>query len=295
MAPMQLFVGCPVWACKAWVGNFYPPGTKPSDYLREYSHRLTTIEGNTTFYAAPGPKALDHWVSETPESFRFCPKIPKAISHQGTLAPRIAAVQEFLGTMRRLGDRLGPMFLQLPPRYSPALIDDLRLFIEAWPSDCRLAVEVRHLDWFDAPHTEALDELLTRHALARVSIDTRPIRKLEGDRILTGTVYATLLEARRQKPDVPVDPHPTTDFLFVRYIGHPEMEVNAPFLDEWAGRIAKALRSGSDAYVFCHSPETVAAPFVCRDLHTRLRRLIDIPALPWENLSQDRPEQQRLL
>ncbi len=292
---MQLFVGCPVWACKAWVGNFYPQGTMPSNYLREYSRRLTTIEGNTTFYATPGPKALEHWVSETPESFRFCPKIPKAISHQGTLAPHIAAARQFVDTLSGLGGRLGPMFLQLPPRYSPALIDDLRLFIEAWPSDCRLAVEVRHLDWFGAPHTEALNALLARHAMARVAIDTRPIRKLEGDRILTGTVYATLLEARRQKPDVPVDPQTTTDFLFVRYIGHPQMEVNAPYLDEWADRIAKALRSGSDVFAFCHSPETVAAPFVCRDLHARVRRLIDIPALPWANADQDRPEQHRLL
>ncbi len=292
---MQLFVGCPVWACKAWVGNFYPQGTRPSDYLREYSRRLTTIEGNTTFYATPGPKALEHWVSETPESFRFCPKIPKAISHQGPLAPRVDAAREFVGTLSSLGVRLGPMFLQLPPRYSPALIDDLRLFIEAWPSDFRLAVEVRHLDWFDSPHSEVLSELLARHAMARVAIDTRPIRKLEGDRTLTGTVYATLLEVRRQKSDVPVDPQSTTDFLFLRYIGHPQLEVNAPYLDEWADRIAKTLSSGSDVFAFCHSPETVAAPFVCRDLHARVRRLIEIPALPWANAGQDRPEQQRLL
>lgn len=291
----RLFIGCPVWACKAWVGNFYPEGTKPADYLREYGRRLTAIEGNTTFYAVPGPKALEHWVSETPSSFRFCPKIPKAISHEGNLVPRIGAALAFVSEMKALGERLGPMFLQLPPRYSPRLFDDLRAFVEAWPSTCRLAVEVRHTDWFDAVHTAELNELLSAHAMGRVAIDTRPIRKLEGDTILSGTTYATLLEARHQKPDVPVVAERTTDFLFVRYIGHPEMDVNAPLLDEWAGHIARELSLGSDAYIFCHSPETVSAPFVARELHTRVRRLVDIPALPWDNATQDRVEQQRLL
>ncbi len=291
----RLFIGCPVWACKAWVGNFYPEGTKPAEYLREYGRRLTTIEGNTTFYAVPGPKALGHWVSETPASFRFCPKLPKTISHEGDLAPRIDAARDFVAQMKTLGERLGPIFLQLPPRYSPRLFDDLRSFVEAWPPDCRLAVEVRHLDWFGTPHDAQLNQLLAQHSIARVAIDTRPIRKLEGDKVLEGTVYATLLEARRQKPDVPVVGERTADFLFVRYIGHPDMEINAPFLEDWAVRIADELRTGSDAYVFCHSPETIAAPFVCRELHSRVRRLIDIPALPWEDASQDRFKQQRLL
>ncbi len=291
----QLFIGCPVWACKAWVGNFYPDGTKPADYLREYSRRLTTIEGNTTFYAVPGPKALAHWVDETPESFRFCPKVPKMISHEGLLVPRIQAAQEFVDVMRVLGERLGPMFLQLPPRYSPRLIDDLRLFLEAWPSDCRLAVEVRHLDWYDAPHNEELNALLSSQAIARVSIDTRPIRALDGDKILTGTVYETLLAARLQKPAVPIVQGRTTDFAFLRFIGHPDMRINAPLLDEWAKRLATELRAGADGYVFCHSPETVAAPFVCRELYGRVRALIDIAPLPWEDTGQNHFEQQRLL
>jgi uncharacterized protein YecE (DUF72 family) len=295
MPPMHLFVGCPVWACKGWVGTFYPQGTKPSDYLREYSRRLTTIEGNTTFYAVPGPKTIEHWLSETPASFRFCPKIPKSISHQGTLAPRIDAAAEFIAAMRSLGERLGPMFLQLPPRYSPRLIQDLRIFLDAWPRDCRLAVEVRHLDWFDTPYTSELNDLLSARAMARVVIDTRPIRSLEGDSILTGTVYKMLLEARRQKPDVPVMPERTTDFIFVRYIGHPQMTINGPLIGEWADYIAAQLWDGSDAYVFCHSPESLAAPFLCRELHAGVARQIALPRLPWDDAGQNAVEQQRLL
>ncbi len=292
---MQLFVGCPVWACKAWVGEFYPQGTRPADYLREYSRRLTTIEGNTTFYAVPGPKTIEHWLTETPLSFRFCPKIPKNISHAGPLANQIEAAAEFIQAMRGLGGRLGPMFLQLPPRYSPRLVDDLRLFLEAWPQDCRLAVEVRHLDWFEASNDAELNSLLSRRGMARVVIDTRPIRSLEGDRILAGSVYETLLEARRQKPNVPAIPQRTTDFVFIRYIGHPAMRINTPLLEEWAGHLAAELRGGTDAYVFCHSPEALIAPFICRELHIAVRRLVDIPPLPWDSAGKDAFEQDRLL
>ncbi len=292
---MNLLVGCPVWACKAWVGDFYPQGTKPSDYLREYSHRLTTIEGNTTFYAVPGPKTIEHWLLETPPSFRFCPKVPQAISHAGPLAARIDAAHEFVDFMRALGTRLGPMFLQLPPRYSPALLDDLRLFLEAWPADCRLAVEVRHKGWFDEPSDSELNSHLSARGMARVVIDTRPIRNLEGDRILAGTVYQTLLEARRQKPDLPVLPKRTTDFLFVRYIGHPEMTINLPLLQDWAQIIADQLRSGAEAYVFCHSPQALIAPFLCRELHAAVRRQLDIPPLPCDSAGRGAFEQERLL
>ena len=116
---MTLYLGCPVWSFKGWVGNFYPKGTQPKDFLREYAHRVTTIEGNTTFYAIPASKTIESWVEQTPESFKFCLKIPKAISHNGTLKDYIDRAAEFVNIMRPLASKLGPMFLQLPPSYSP--------------------------------------------------------------------------------------------------------------------------------------------------------------------------------
>ena len=56
---MSIYLGCPIWSFKGWVGNFYPKGTKPADFLREYARRLTTVEGNTTFYAVPAPKTIE--------------------------------------------------------------------------------------------------------------------------------------------------------------------------------------------------------------------------------------------
>jgi len=291
---MNLFIGCPIWSFKGWVGNFYPEGTKPADYLREYARRLTTIEGNTTFYAVPAPKTIDGWVENTPETFRFCPKIPKAISHAGRLAEHIDAARAFVEVMFRLGSRLGPLFLQLPPKYSPRLFSDLKSFLEAWPPAVRLAVEVRHLDWFETPFNESLNALLADHNMARVVIDTRPIRGLDGDQILAGSVYQTLLEARQRKPDVPVYQERTADFTFLRLIGHPRREPNLPFLKEWVDYLSQQIPQGVNAYVFCHSPNNLVAPDLCRAFHRRLSEKIAIPPLPWDQIESDSFEQGRL-
>lgn len=291
---MNLYIGCPIWSFKGWVGNFYPKGTKPADFLHEYARRLTTIEGNTTFYAVPSAKTLEQWRDEMPETFRFCPKVPRAISHDGKLAENVAAAQQFIEVMSGLGTRLGPMFLQLPPYYSPRLLDDLKIFLDAWPAHIRLGVEVRHLDWFENPHHQILNEILSSHNMARVVIDTRPIRSLDGDEILAGGVYQSLLEARARKPDVPILPERTADFVFIRYIGHPQMEVNLPFLEEWSSFLTAQLRDGSDAYVFCHSPENLTAPWLCRDLHKRIAAGVSLPPLPW-NDEAEHLEQGRLL
>src|SRR4030065_539728 len=150
---MKLYLGCPIWANKDWVGSFFPEGTKSKDFLREYARRLTAVEGNTTFYAVPSPKTVQEWISEMPETFRFCPKLPRSISHTG-----------------KLGEHQDEA-LRLPPRYPPGGFDDLQAFLDAWPSAVPLAVEVRHLGWFDSPHNERLNELLAGRGMARVVID----------------------------------------------------------------------------------------------------------------------------
>ncbi len=292
---MNLYIGCPIWSFKGWVGNFYPEGTRPSEFLREYSRRLNAIEGNTTFYAVPAEKTILGWVAETPESFRFCAKIPKAISHAGNLVPGIERAREFVKIMSQLGPRMGPMFLQLPPSYSPRLLGDLAVFLDAWPEKARLGVEVRHSSWFDPPNHAALMKLLSDHAMARVVIDTRPIRSLDHDKILEGSVYQQLLRARQAKPDVPVFMERTTDFLFLRYIGHPDLEQNRPFLQEWAEYVANEIGQGADAYVICHSPENLTAPLLAREFHRLVAKKIPLPDLPWETLKPDEPRQVPLL
>ena len=107
---------------------------------------------------------------------------------------------------------------------------------------------------------------------------------LEGDKILEGSIYQTLLEARERKPDVPILRKRTADFSFLRYIGHPQMEVNTPLLDEWGSFLASELRHGSEIYVFCHSPDNLLAPWLCREFYMRIANQVNILPLPWDEI-----------
>lgn len=70
-----------------------------------------------------------------------------------------------------------------------------------------------------------------------------------------GSSYESLLEARERKPDVPVFLERTADFIFLRFIGHPELSQNFPAMDEWVKYLVEEMNLGSSAFVFCHSPE----------------------------------------
>ena len=289
-----LYLGCPIWAYKGWAGDFYPEGTRPGDYLYEYARRLTTVEGNTTFYAVPPSQTLRRWAEDTPETFRFCPKLPRTVSHAGKLLGHLEEAVRFLEVMGQLGPRLGPIFLQLPPRYPPDLLADLEAFLGGWPPSAQLAVEVRHPGWFEPSHHQALNELLREHAAARVVIDTRPIRSLRHDGILDGSVYLRLLQARERKPDLPILTERTASFTFLRYIGHPQMAENASYLAEWAEHLAGWLSEGADAYVFCHCPDERLDPWLCRELHRLVAARLPIQPLPWDAADSNAARQERL-
>jgi uncharacterized protein YecE (DUF72 family) len=271
----MLYIGCPAWGEKAWVGNFFPARTPASKFLYLYSRRLTSVEGNSTFYATPSTEMIARWRQETPSTFRFCPKVSRDISH----GPRLDQTREetllFTERMRGLGDRLGPMFLQLPPSFAPSHLEHLQAFLVFWPSDLRLAVEVRHPAFFTEQQAGALNVLLGRYHAARVMMDTRPLRT--GD-----TQEEELLATRERKPDLPLQVAVTTDFAFLRYIGHPVVAVNEPFLDEWGPQLGQWLTQGKTLYVFCHCPSEEHAPGLCTALYQRVQALLPLPPLPWQ-------------
>lgn len=115
-----------------------------------------------------------------------------------------------------------------------------------------------------------------------------------------GSVYARakerLRQARERKPDVPLLPERTASFVFVRYIGHPQLDVNEPFLEEWAERLANWLDEGIEVYAFCHCPDETISPQICRELHRRIAARTTIDALPWDNIGDEfEGKQARLL
>jgi uncharacterized protein YecE (DUF72 family) len=279
MENQRFFIGCPIWSYKEWVGTLFPPRTPAGEFLRIYSRKLSTVEGNTTFYSVPSAETVARWRAETPQGFRFCPKIPRYISHTSALASMQAATLAFVERMRGLGERLGPIFLQLPPTFAPTHLPQLETWLGFWPADVRLAVEVRHLAFFDKEESLALNTLLNQQCAARVIMDTRPIRIGPSDE-------QGMLQAHERKPDLPVYPAITTDFAFLRYIGHPRSEINAPFLDTWATRVAQWLERGLTVYVFCHCPFELHSPAICYELYQRVQKLISLPGLSWQPASE---------
>lgn len=274
---MGFALGCAVWAYRDWVGTFYPPKTASKDFLRCYGDRFPTVEGNTTFYSVPNPEIIQRWRKETPDGFTFFPKFPQAISHQGLLTPRIPEALQFIQRMRGLGDRLGGIFLQLPPNYSPTLLADLTTFLQGIGQEgLRLGVEVRQRDWFTSPHREALNPVLRSQNIGRVLLDTRPIYAFDDD--------AQAL-SQRKKPQLPLHLDITADFTLVRLISHPHAPNNETFLAQWVQPIGQWLAQDLQIYFYVHCPDEGRSPFTALNLQERLQQQhLPIPQLPWQNV-----------
>lgn len=277
----KLYLGCAVWAFRDWVGDFYPAGARAGDFLKLYGDRLTAVEGNTTFYSIPDAAMVDRWAANTPATFRFCPKISRVYSHSGELMPHIEDAIAFLKIMQRLGPRLGPMFLQLPPSYGPSYLKDLAQFLARWPREVApIAVEVRHLDWFSDPYEGYLNELLTRLDVGRVLLDTRPMY----DGIEEGLADPQFASERR-KPKVPLHPVVTAQSVLVRYISHPDLNFNDPYLLEWVPRLKSWLETGKTVYLFIHCPDEARSPAIARHFYESLKVIYpEVPSLPWDQV-----------
>lgn len=275
---MTFSIGCAVWGHKSWVGELYPKGSKAAEFLHLYSQRFTTVEGNTTFYSVPNQETIAQWISQMSPGFEICPKLPRQITHNGLLQTSIPDALEFLEKMQNLGEHLGLIFAQLPPNYTPNLLEDLTTFLEALSrTKVPLALEVRHAEWFKEPHASNLNALLQQLAIGRVILDTRPAY----------TKSASFLEpVEPRKPKLPVQPVVTAPFTLVRFISHPDQEVNQPFMEEWVSWIDQWLHLGKHIYFFVHCPIEQYSPNNARHFQQLLENhKITVPALPWNSLS----------
>ena len=270
---MSISIGCAIWSFPGWAGEVYPPKTPAKDFLRVYSHHFPAVEGNTTFYAIPDKKTIDRWIAQTPPGFKFYLKFPRAITHNGLLEPYILPAQVFVTQMQELGDKLGVIFIQLPPNYAPEKLSDLAIFLTALSQqNVSLALEVRHLDWFKLPHQERLNQLLTKLGIGRVILDSRPI--YEADQ--SGEVIIVC-----KKPQVPIDLTLTAPFTLIRYVSHPVRSANQIWLEGWAQQIQTWLQDDVQISMFFHCPIEIKSPINARYLHEMLvARSISINPLP---------------
>ena len=81
----RLRLGTQGWNYDAWVGPFYPPGTRPAEYLTVYARAFETVEVDSTFYAIPPIKTVRGWYDRTPPGFTFALKLPQEITHERRL------------------------------------------------------------------------------------------------------------------------------------------------------------------------------------------------------------------
>jgi uncharacterized protein YecE (DUF72 family) len=288
MDDRQFYLGLAIWGHQGWRGDLLPAGSQSRDFLSLYSRRFPVVEGNTMFYATPDATTVQRWAAQTPPDFRFCPKLAKAVTHQGRLLPQLPVALDVLDRMRGFGDRLGPLFIQLPPRYGPTQFDDLNQFLQGWTAaapDSEIALEVRHLDWFKPDWAMQLTALLEDLGVGRVLLDSRPIYTGPPSPLLDQLPAAQ----RDKKPAVPLQPSVTSDFAFVRYIGHPAVDRNIPDLTVWAQQVIAWLAQGKRVYFFVHCPIENHSPAIAGQFQTlleaaALERRIPVPPLPWQHL-----------
>ncbi len=205
----SLRVGTSSWSAQDWVGPFYPPGTAPGDFLRVYAERFDTVECDATFYAIPAERTVDGWAAKTPEDFLFCAKVPREITHDRELVDCADVVEAFTGTMRRLGPRLGPLVAQFPyfakgrdpEEYATGDGFRARLaaFLDVWPADVELTVEVRNAHWVAPPLLDLLRERGVGLTLPAYYTMPSPGRLFRGPEPATAeTIYVRFLGNHRE-------------------------------------------------------------------------------------------------
>jgi uncharacterized protein YecE (DUF72 family) len=179
-------IGTAGWSLpKPHAAEFPSEGT----HLQRYAQRFSGVEINSSFYRPHKPDTYARWAASVPPAFRFAVKVPREITHVRKLVCPADPLDRFLSEAGALGDRLGPLLVQLPPSLgfdetiAGAFFDALRARFDG------LAVcEPRHPSWF-TPRAEAL---LVQHRLARAAADPAPVPAAASPGGWPGLVYHRL-------------------------------------------------------------------------------------------------------
>lgn len=285
---LPYFLGCPSWSEPAWRGSLYPAHAPSAEFLSHYARVFNAVEGNTTFYASPSVETVARWAARMPAELRFCAKLPREVSHNGDLRANLDAAETFRRLLAPLGPRVAPYWLQLPASFTPARLAELHSFLELWQGG-ELAVEVRHPAFFDKGEDERrLNRLLHERGIERICLDSRALFSCD---LRTPAV----LHAQAKKPRLPLRPAAFSQSPQVRFIGHPELSANDPFMAPWLDKVASWIDEGRTPYVFLHTSDNRLAPQLAQRFHQQLmQRLPGLIALP-EPEGDARTEQLGLL
>jgi uncharacterized protein YecE (DUF72 family) len=242
-------LGTQGWNYDAWVGPFYPDGTRPGDFLTLYARAFDTVEVDSTFYAIPPEKTVRGWAERTPANFKFALKLPQEITHERRLRDADELLELFLERARALGAKLGPILIQLGPDYAPTELPTLTKFLEKLPADLKFAVEFRQRGWI----TDAVLAMLTERRVACTLTDARWIPR---------------------KTMIALAARPTADFAYLRWMG-PNREIvdysriqhdRTRELEEWSEAVLMLIQKVTAVYGYVNNHFAGHSPYSTRQL-----------------------------
>ena len=162
---MKIRVGTAGWNVpKQHAEHFAAEGS----HLERCASSLGCVEINSSFHRPHRRKTWERWAATTPADFLFAVKVPKTITHAAKLLNTGGLLQEFLDQARGLGEKLGPLLVQLPPKLAfdegvaHEFFTTLRELHEG-----PVVLEPRHASWF----TPEVDRQLREFEIARVAAD----------------------------------------------------------------------------------------------------------------------------
>ena len=263
---MSILIATQGWNYTAWVGPFYPLGTRPAEFLATYARAFRGVEVDSSFYAIPDARAVRAWGERTPPDFTFALKMPRDITHELRLRNADALLAQFLDRARELGPKLGPILLQMGPDFGPDELPALEQFLPRLPRDVRFAVEVRQRQWTRPETLPRLLGLLTEQGTALALSDGRWIPR------------QTMMELAEQ---------PTADFLYVRWMG-PDRDITdysqiqfdrSAEIRAWAEVLKRAAHT-RDVYGFFNNHFAGHSPANAREMQRLLgQRAVDPASL----------------
>jgi uncharacterized protein YecE (DUF72 family) len=215
----ELRVGTSGWHYPHWKRVFYPAGLKPDDWLAFYAQTFDTVEVNNSFYRLPSREVFEGWARTVPPGFAFAVKASRYITHNKKLKDPRQPLDRLMKSADGLGDKLGPILFQLPPRWrsNPGRLEE---FVGALHSGHRYAFEFRDDSWMN-------DEIFA---------------------ILRARNCALCIASSPGRPSVRTL---TADFSFLRFHGGELAgKYSSAELSEWAAFARGILSEGKDVYAY---------------------------------------------
>jgi uncharacterized protein YecE (DUF72 family) len=166
MSEFPIFIGCAGWSIPSQHASYFPA---EGSHLERYARTLPAVEINSSFYRPHKPATYARWAASVPDGFRFAVKVPKSITHERRLTDCADLLDRFLGEVRELGDRLGPLLVQLPPSFAfqhKRIESFLGLLRDRFEGS--VVWEPRHPSWF---LDQGPEEMLAGFRVARVAAD----------------------------------------------------------------------------------------------------------------------------